>query len=326
MINVTSYDTTLGSAIPVSKIADKIVSAIKQDPKILELTLGMPGVGHRSIFITDETASEPEVPLYAHPIQVIYRDTTYIATDLRLCLTKRPHRDHDHVSNGDVEARVRDQKEYRFAKSRHAMQLLWADGEVNEMGNATRWAAVLFGGWLADSLQRAMALNFQEVEEVRVVAMMYYFSLFSQDGERETIDRNLIHVTKAVRLDSRMVFEIWDRASRIEDFQYGQLDTTGLVKMLSVGVTGGRLRDLSVVLFLNIIRNSWYGNNAKEILTVALEHPPTWLALAYAALNDRSYKTTAISRVAERLSARGAANDFEQSFEAMIRRVQQAPM
>ena len=60
--------------------------------------------------------------------------------------------------------------------------------------------------------------------------------------------------------------------------------------------------------------NTWFGANAKEILAVALEHPPTWLSLVYIALKERSYKNTSLAKIALRYALNKGGNDFIRSF------------
>lgn len=319
MINSTAYDTTLGSAVHTEPIQKSILKALTETPKILDLTLGMPGIDRNSIFITGEYDSENNVPLFTHPIQVFKNGKTYIASDLRLYLREPGKRDHDRIGDEDIESRIRNRTEYNLAKSRHAIQALWSDGRHESIGNSTRWAATVFASWIADALQRSMALNYLEAEEVRVVAIMYYHSLFTKDGGDDVIERNLMHTAKAVKFDSARVFQTWDQVKHLQDFDYGKLDVNGLCDMLRVCVSGGRLNAMNAGLLVSTMRNSWYGTNAKDIILAALEHPPTWLAVLYTALHERSYKTTAVAKLAENLGRRGLSDEFEHAYVELVR-------
>ena len=65
---------------------------------------------------------------------------------------------------------------------------------------------------------------------------------------------------------------------------------------------------------------SWFGSNAKEILAVALEHPPTWYAIVFSSLEERTYKNSMIARVAERFGKGGAWVDFKNAYSELIKR------
>jgi hypothetical protein len=70
---------------------------------------------------------------------------------------------------------------------------------------------------------------------------------------------------------------------------------------------------------LTVTRNSWYGTNAKEIISVALEHPPTWAAIVFTALNERTFKNSMIYKIAERFGKRGASDEFIDSYISLVK-------
>jgi hypothetical protein len=70
---------------------------------------------------------------------------------------------------------------------------------------------------------------------------------------------------------------------------------------------------------LTIVRNSWFGTNAKDYIAVALEHPPTWMAIVYTAIVERTYKNSMIYRVAEKAGKRGGAEEFIKNYTALVK-------
>lgn len=325
MIAKTAYETILGTAVKLEPIQKSILQALVESPSMMTLTLGMPGKNQDSLFVTGETSGEEHIPLFTHPIQVFNKGKHYIVSDLRLYLKEAGQRSTDRITNEDVEARIRNRTEYNFAKSRHAMQLLWSDDQISQIANSTRWAAVVFSMWISDSLQRAMALNYMEAEEVRVIAHMYYQSLFVDKSDSEEIERCLVHTVKGGKLQAQQVFDIWDQVAKQEGFDFAKMDLSDFAKALSVGVSGMRLQSMNMGLLITILRNSWYGTNAKDILVVALEHPPTWIALLYTAINERTYKTTSIAKVAEKMARGGLGDAFKRSYVELVNTVQFDP-
>jgi len=60
------------------------------------------------------------------------------------------------------------------------------------------------------------------------------------------------------------------------------------------------------------------GANGKELITLSLEHPPTWISLVYAAITQRTFKRNYVTTVVERLSKRGNGDAFVKALEGKI--------
>ena len=80
-----------------------------------------------------------------------------------------------------------------------------------------------------------------------------------------------------------------------------------------------RMKDFNLAMLLTLIRNSWYGLNAKDILSVALEHPPTWIAVVFATIADRTYKSSALFKVVESQMKRHNSAEFELNCLEMVK-------
>lgn len=79
-----------------------------------------------------------------------------------------------------------------------------------------------------------------------------------------------------------------------------------------------RLQAFEEGILVNLLIASWFGTNAREMIAVALEHPPTWIALVYAAFTEKSYKNTVISKIAYRYLGSKGENDFVRSLVSLI--------
>jgi hypothetical protein len=69
---------------------------------------------------------------------------------------------------------------------------------------------------------------------------------------------------------------------------------------------------------ITILKSSWFGNNAAELLAVSLEHPPTWVSLVYTSLSERSFKNANLSKIVERYGKNNADNEFTRSFVSLV--------
>jgi hypothetical protein len=75
-----------------------------------------------------------------------------------------------------------------------------------------------------------------------------------------------------------------------------------------------RLNNLNVMTLTSIVGGLWYATNGRELMGVALEHPPTWLMLVERALSDRSYNSSGLGE----FLGRGVFKRLSENYRAQI--------
>jgi hypothetical protein len=71
-------------------------------------------------------------------------------------------------------------------------------------------------------------------------------------------------------------------------------------------------------VLLTLIRSAWFGNQAKENLSVALEHPPTWCAIVFSCVTEKTYKNSTIYKYVEKLGKKKADEEFMNTYTRII--------
>jgi hypothetical protein len=62
-----------------------------------------------------------------------------------------------------------------------------------------------------------------------------------------------------------------------------------------------------------------YGmNGVKDVMAVAIEFPPTFLAIVHTAINDRGYNKTPLTVAAKPFDRNGAFKDFNLAFDGLL--------
>lgn len=307
MMYADSYQTTVGSAFVTKQIETAIKQAIIKD-SIDNVVLNVNCNGHfKPVFVTGTYPSESEIPLFTHPITVLnFNQQNYLCTDLRLYVRKD-------LDLSDIEAGIKNLTEYNFVKSRAVLNLLWLNNEVSYIKNSLSFAGAVYAAWLAEVISKAFALDFKDQTVIAVLASFYYQTLF--DNERvfndEYKEKLAVHTIKATKAPADFVFKTLDRVETLTSIN-------DLCQAITDIVENVRLKNLNLAVLLTLIKNSWYGTNVKEILAVSLEHPPTWIAIVYACLSERTYKNAMIYRVAERLGKRGVSDEFMANYRNVI--------
>ena len=95
----------------------------------------------------------------------------------------------------------------------------------------------------------------------------------------------------------------------------------GLYEMILVRATKN-LAEFNLAMLLTLIRNTWYWNNAKDVIATALEYPPAWIAIVYAAMTEKTYKNSPVYKLIE-IQAKRSRNveEFRLNYEGFLRRV-----
>ena len=300
-IFVTSYQTSAGMLINNTRALENSLKEylIKVDYKANQLNLDSEDNFVPS-FITGLDDNEKDIPLFTHPITVSnVKGKNYVFTDLRMFVDKT--------------GKVKNLTEYNFAKSRAILDFIWQTGVTKPLKVNLPFATVVFSNWIAEAVSNVYSLDFNDKLTLTIMASYYYQSLFEKDSifTDETKQAMAVHTIKATKAQTKRVYEIFDLMRPVTNIKDFCLQVPDVLQNV-------RITNFNFEALLNCIRNSWYGNNSKEIISVALENPPTWLAIVYTAIVDNTYKQSSISKLVARLNRGDAAGAFKSAYIKFI--------
>lgn len=305
-IHRSGYDTTVGVGMVTKQIEHAIKEAFIKDMiynRHLDLITSL---DYKPVFVTGAYSSESNIPFFAHPLLIEqYKGSNYICADVR-----------PFIRSGDQgsDLSVKNQTEFNFAMNRMMLNMAWVSGEVNQIKLNLSFAGVVFAAWLSETISKRFALDPKDQMVLAIITHYFYQSLFySEDRiEEELLQKFAVHTIKATRASSQLVFEVFDKIKTMN----GLDDYCTNVKDILENI---RLKDLNKGLIITMIGNTWYSLNSQEILAVALEHPPTWAAIVYASLMERTYRNSLVARIAERYAKNGAGKEFLDNFAGLVK-------
>lgn len=309
------YQTTLGSRVPTNKLSDTLnVSMIRDN--LLTSSLDVKKIGSvYPVFVTSAHDTEDSIPLFAHPYLFTTRaGQRTLVTDIRLFLKKK-------VFDGTLASlptSIASQVDFSFTRTRAILNLEWIEGDVESMKTDLHFSTAVFGRWIADALTRAFALDPRDQLLIAIACSYYYQALFVDASDRESIRGNeetlqkwSIHTMKVTHADATTTRFVFDRMPDIKSVE-------SLIEGIQLVTDNIRLKSLNLVFLLTQLKNSWYGTNSKEILAVSLEHPPTWMAIVYGSMKERSYRSSQIYKIAERVSKRGVGDEYLKNCQTLL--------
>lgn len=236
------------------------------------------------------TDIEKDIPNFHHPI--VNLEHKWIALDLRQYVKLNDSKDNYEIKN---------ESEYNLAIQRFILTGMWYTGKQSAIYQL-KLGHFAFASWLSDNLTRKFGLDLSNNLQLRILALIYYSKLFTNEFTTDDFSKLIIRAKDDVLIPKLLeeIYEKIDTLENIDDFCKACYTVTGNI----------RLKDLDYSVLVNILNNNWLGSNGKELTLLSLEHPPTWLSLVYASLTQRSFKKSFIATVVDKLDKRGKGEDF----------------
>lgn len=235
-----------------------------------------------------------DIPPFAHPVTIVQKDSdgyeraaTYV--DVR-SFTRRD-------VNGEI--KVTGIMDHNFAMLRGFLQQIWHGDDWISLQNLGIYQVTMFSRWLGGMLTRRFALAPETQMRMAVISSFYYLCLFlddqvSADGELPENERLRIAtmIARATMINAEEVLNI------MSGFKVAR-DANGLVELIKNESQTVRFESFNLAQLYATVTGGWFGFNAKETLAVALEHPPTFIAIALMASQERGYRNTEFGRISE---------------------------
>ena len=273
------YETT---ACRNHKIGD-IVDTLVQLQRLGEL---YPGAG-RIRLVTEQLT---QVKAFAHPIVHSFNGDAAIYIDVR-GVTRFDR------SNGELIG----SSDYAYLLSRaRLMDVAWVDDNPLDLLNLSDLPMKVFSRLLSENLGRRMNLDASVQVWVQIAAAYFYLCQFYNlvGVEQDDLIKHAKRVSRATGVVLTMVMDVITAVGPMMTIQA----FADAVKTHSGSI---RLESLSPAIIYTMLGGIWYGPNNVENVAVALEHPPTFTAMLYAACNDRSYRKSILAQIVQRVDRRG---------------------
>lgn len=297
----TAYDTTACHGFMMKRTEDAIRVALAHGQLQSVSSDAQQGV----VLVRGGAAAVDDIPAFAHPLLLKdLRSEQIIALDVR-SFGKWDTNKHEFV--------IRNPIEYQLAVHRATLNFIWASERQAVLRNVSVLPLAVYASWISEALGRRFALDPREQFQLAILAGIFYNSQFINEGDLDERQKVQLATTlsQALRASASDVLEILDQASVIPS-------VAQFCALASTVTNSVRLNELNAGLLFAILGGTWYGTNAKEIVAVALEHPPTWIAILMASFNERTYKNSGITKVAERVGTRNGGENFMRSVLNLI--------
>ncbi len=257
-----------------------------------------------TIFLVTDT--NKNIPLFSHPLPAVSvgnANVTNIYLDAR-AYTRVDQRTQELTISGKDEFML----QYRRAQ---LMDVVYKQGYAG-LSSVNAFPMLVFMRLITTLVSRSLALNDAAAElRLQVIAGAFWISLFRENKNMDDINRDTLIIRKVTSIPGTDILPILEQLTpmgNIEDF------------INNVVLHGGnaKFNNFSLPLLYTLIGGSWYGFQVREAMPVALEHPPTFISMVYAAIEQRSFHKTLLSQVVDAAGKSSMAGGFINAVDSLL--------
>jgi len=309
----TAYETRPCRSYQMNEIGNALQRAIAaDDPAIHRVTRSSFATGTDGKELTFSTAMVVDgasgVGLFAHPTVTANQMTS------NYYMTLVDARDVTKVDY-HLNLKVTSQPEYNLIQARAILQTKWSTGFYAGLNSLPYHAfpMSIYADWISDALTRRFNLDLEASVRVKALAAFMYLSMHQRNKEME--DYDLIPIATKIAAVTNTPANI---VSDVISVPLYLADIDDFCDAVSTRIQSSRLEDINPVVLYSIIKGSWFGKNSAELAAVAVEHPPTFDALVYAAGSVSSFQRTLLGGLVKQELRNRDALSFIQKINNLI--------
>lgn len=208
---------------------------------------------------------------------------------------------------------VRNPVEYKLMVMRGIMNHFWLTRKKQIFRDMTYLPMKLFAGAISETIRKTYQLDPGVQLKIAIIAAYFYFGLFTDMPELSEMDkqRAINQIIQATSAPSILVEEMLDDLKIIDNL-------VEFCEIIKQKVGSIRLNDFNHGILFSAVSNIWNGTNAREIIPIAFEHPPTWLMVIYSCIAEATYSRSALGKLAHNYNKGDTANTLVASINSLF--------
>lgn len=215
--------------------------------------------------------------------------------------------------------RIKSVDEYEFAVLRSVLNNIWINSDDKYIGSGSDYLRNLsdlplpiYASLLSEIIANKLNLDMSDQHMLYILAGIFYLSNFTNEEPDEKDKIKLIAtLNRQLKVNPATIQQVLSVTSYINSLT----DFCVAAKELLDPV---RLQHINTGLVVSMLGGVWWGMMEREVPAVALEHPPTFIAMLYRATQSRGYKNTRIMKIAERSMYKRQVEQFSMVIRQML--------
>lgn len=257
----------------------------------------------RTIFISGILPTERDIPMFSLPVLVSdIKKEDILILDIRSVLKSKLTVEEARDTN--IKDLIKNETDYTFKIIRAVLMGDVMSGDYLRLNTISDDLANSFAIWVSSIITSNYGLVMSEQIFLKIALLYHYYALMSKvEIDKTNIRKIAANITKhfANVVDLKFIEETLEC---LEDSFDKMNPKTGYAMVENIktifannGDKSDKLSNISDVALLQMLLNSWFGDNSNETVALSLEHPPTFAAMCYLALNNNSYKMNRLATI-----------------------------
>lgn len=282
---VSAYNTTVLQGYKIGEIRQKVEALIAREGSGESFRFKEHPRGEANVRIIELLPSPHDIQPFGHPLTVTMGDYEYLVIDIRNFSRK--------AMNGEIA--ITSQLDYTTLVNRAFAELAAKHDQQNLLSIGSLHVT-LFVRWIADAIGRRLGLPVENQVLLTILTGFYYVCQFLDFGDtlddRERVKIAQI-VSKATFIPVEDILRVLDGIERpVQNTAYDYIE------LLEKHGNSVRFEQLNIGLLYSILyMGSWFGANKNELISLAVEHPPTFIGMVLSAIDERGYRKTVIGEL-----------------------------
>lgn len=254
------------------------------------------------------------IPPFAHPlvIKADHGDYATVYVDVRsytrLDLSKKTV--------------VHAHTDYALARNRGTLQSAWMDKtHFVDLLNLGAFPMKMYTRWIVDTFGVRLNLPGDVQQRVTAIVALFYLGLFMPDAHERAKNKETLTESEQLKSGAMVARNTQVMAETVLDvFSVCPImaDMEDLINALKAHSGSQRFENVNKELLITAISGTWFGSAAGEIAGVGVEHPPTFLAMLYAAVNERGFKGSFLQKIAQQYNKTDDIKAFNRAIESLL--------
>lgn len=287
------YNTTVGKNLLVGSIVNEVTERLMSGV--------LYQVDDRNIHLV--TNEHPSIKAFAHPMIINEGGKNVIVADVRHA--SRYDRNSGKLKGGD-------ELDYVLLRCK-LMEEAWVNDNSRDLLNAGDFQIKVFSMLISENIGQRMHLDLATQAKLRVITAYYYLCLFFDEMPNDEDDR-LKYIKRISRCTGIQVQNIIDILEGIDPI-YNSLAFIDVVKE---NLDSVRFNNFNTGILYTLLGGIWYGSNANEHMGIALEHPPTFVAMLYQVTTNRNYRKSILGTIVNRIAKEEIAKQFVMNVKRLV--------
>lgn len=304
----TAYDTIAGKMALDSDVVSKLTDYITLTGDNPESQLAKTKRGKNSQDVYRLLSGSAEIPAFSQPIYIDNPNgTNCFVADIRPFIIM--------TNAKNQEYKVNNYLAYDSVLDRLVMEVMWIEHGPERILGLGLFPMKIFTRWLTNVVAKRLAIPQETQYSMMILSAYYFYCLHVNSTDR---DFNQIDLSRVVGLIHRVTgLEL----RNIHDLVTGLpilRDLNGFIQVLKDRTGSTRLATLTPAGLFALVGNTIGGHDPRVTIGVALEHPPTFVALTYTSLTYRGAGKSGLAEVIKPLANSQEARDFTGSYKGLV--------